>query len=131
VGYVVHWNEAAERITGFEADHIIGRPFSTLFTEEQVDSQQHDMLLRRAIENGRSEEETWKRRADGSHYYANTSVTALFDREQKVNGFAVVIRDLTTGTAADALQNEAQLRQGQRMEAVGRLASGIAHDFNN
>lgn len=131
VGYVVHWNEAAEGITGFKAETIIGCPFSTLFTEEQIDNQQHETLLRDAIETGRSEDEGWKRRADGSHYYACTSVTALFDREHKVNGFAMMIRDLTTSSSANATQNEAQLRQGQRMEAVGRLASGISHDFNN
>ena len=131
VGYVVHWNEAALRITGYSSDEIIGRPFAVLFTDEQAGQHEPEEMLRSAIQRGRSEHEGWRRRADGSQYYGQTLVTALFDREQRVNGFAVMLRDLTATDAEDALRNEEQLRQAQRMEAVGRLASGIAHDFNN
>ena len=131
VGYIVHWSEAAERITGFSTEDIIGRPFSVLFTDEQTANHEHDEMLRIAIQRGRSEHEGWKQRADGSQYYGQTLVTALFDREQRVNGFAVMLRDLTSADADGAARDEEQLRQAQRMEAVGRLASGIAHDFNN
>jgi two-component system, cell cycle sensor histidine kinase and response regulator CckA len=130
IGYISHWNPAAERLTGYPAESILGRALGTLFLHDQP-VQQEDALLRAAIETGSSDYEGWHRKADGSQFYGCTSVTALFDRDGKVHGFALVLRDLAPGANMDGLHNEEQMRQAQRMEAVGRLASGIAHDFNN
>ena len=131
VGYIVHWNDAATHVTGYISDQTIGKPFSMLFTDEASQAQNHESLLREAIEKGRSEQEGWLQRADASHYYASISAVGLKDRDRKVNGFVVMLRDLSPNTATEVLRNEEQMRQAQRMEAVGRLASGIAHDFNN
>jgi PAS domain S-box-containing protein len=130
-GNIAQWNEAAERITGYSADEIIGRPTNALAASEKEAAVEDQVLLRTAVEVGRAEHEGWKKREDGSEYYAATSLTPLFDRKRNLTGFGVMIRDLTSGGGFDTLQNEEQVRQAQRMEAVGRLASGIAHDFNN
>ena len=130
-GNIVQWNEAAQRITGYSADEIIGRLPSVLAISEKEALAEDQALMRTAVEVGRAEHEGWKKRQDGSEYYGATSITPLFDRDRKLTGFGILLRDLTSSSGFDTLLNEEQLRQAQRMEALGRLASGIAHDFNN
>ena len=133
VGYVVGWNAGAESLTGYRADEIIGSDLSAIYPGESLDSDEPSHALKTAITLGTYEEEGWKRRKDGSRFWCQTSINALYDRDRTIEGFAVVLRDLTRQRAGEeaARRTEDQLRQSQRMEAIGRLAGGIAHDFNN
>jgi PAS domain S-box-containing protein len=67
----------------------------------------------------------WKRR-DGTLLTVRLSGRAVFDWQGTLDGFEVIAEDVT-----DRRRLEGQLRQAQKMEAVGQLAGGIAHDFNN
>ncbi len=125
-GRVSSWNPGAERFKGYSADEIIGEHFSRFYTEEDRAAGIPDKALETARREGRFEAEGWRVRKDGSRFLASVIIDPIHNDDGELIGFAKVTRDLTEKRAI-----EEQLRQSQKMEAVGQLTGGIAHDFNN
>jgi PAS domain S-box-containing protein len=125
-GHVQTWNTGAERIKGYQSDEIVGRHLSAFYTAEDRAAGVPELALRTAREVGRFEAEAWRVRKDGSRFFANVVLDAIHDSEGQLLGFAKVTRDMTERRAL-----EEQLRQAQKMEAIGQLTGGVAHDFNN
>jgi PAS domain S-box-containing protein len=125
-GRVVTWNSGAKRIKGYSEKEIVGRHIRTFYSQEDAASGKPEEDLRIALAEGRMETEGWRVRKDGTRFWANVILTPLYDDAGKHLGFAKVTRDLTERRAM-----EDQLRQANKMEAIGRLAGGVAHDFNN
>lgn len=125
-GVITNWNPGAERIKGYPGQEIIGRNFSTFYTEEERDAGAPTRALEIAARTGKLEAEGWRVRKDGTQFWASTVIDAIRDDQGELVGFAKITRDLTEKRTI-----EEQLRQSQKMEAVGQLTGGIAHDFNN
>src|SRR6478752_7087258 len=94
-GNILDWNLGAERINGFSADEIIGRHFSTFYTEEDKAREHPARELEIAIRQGRFAEEGWRVRKDGSLIWASVTITAIRGDDGGVIGFLKVTRDLT------------------------------------
>jgi PAS domain S-box-containing protein len=94
-GRVVSWNEGAEKIKGYRAEEIIGQHFSCFYPAEEITNGKPAFELARATRNGRSEDEGWRVRKDGSRFYANVVVTALYDETGLLRGFGKITRDIT------------------------------------
>jgi PAS domain S-box-containing protein len=127
-GNVVEWNSQAESIFGWPREEAVGRSLSSLIVPP-IYRQRHRAGLARFLATGngtvigrRFEIEALRR--DGRKIEVELAITALRRRSGYVfNGF---IRDLTQQKTI-----EAQLRQSQKIEAIGNLTGGMAHDFNN
>jgi len=94
-GHIASWNLGAQRIKGYSADEIIGRHFSTFYLQDAIDAGHPEYELRVAIAEGRYEEEGWRKRKDGTTFWANVVITAVRSHDGTLLGFAKVTRDMT------------------------------------
>ena len=131
-GTITSWNAAAERLFGYSATEAVGQPITLIVPADGLAEER--TLFERVRAGGRIDQlETVRRRKDGSDVPVAISVAPILDGAGRVVGASKTVRDLTAQRQAERALNatEQQLRQSQKMEAVGRLAGGIAHDFNN
>jgi len=92
-GHVSGWNTGAERLLGYEAEEIIGQPLSQFFTPEDRQTGKPERELETARTTGRSSDENWLVRKDGSRFWASGLITALQDGS--LQGYVKVLRDLS------------------------------------
>jgi PAS domain S-box-containing protein len=101
-GRVATWNAGAVRIKGYTAEEIIGRHFSCFYLPDEAASGKCERELEIAIAMGKFEEEGWRVRKDGSHFWANVVIEPLRGHEGELVGFVKVTRDLTDYRKAEA-----------------------------
>jgi two-component system, cell cycle sensor histidine kinase and response regulator CckA len=124
-GAIEYVNPAFERISGWTRQEALGRNPRILKSGTQDDAfyrQMWEVLARGEAWTGR----LVNRRKDGGLFEEEASISPVRDAAGQIVNYVAVKRDIT-----HERRLEEQLLQGQRMEAVGRLAGGVAHDFNN
>lgn len=95
-GYIQSWNLGAEHIYGYTHQEIIGKHIAVFYGDNNSDREAAtDLVLKTAMEEGRYEEEGWKYNRRGKPFFANTIVTALYNADRSLKGFAKVTRDIT------------------------------------
>ncbi|MGE5538454.1 MAG: PAS domain S-box protein [Gemmatimonas sp.] len=123
VGNIVSWNAGAERIKGYRADEVIGRHFSTFYPPAAIAAgwPRHELAVAR--ERGRFEDEGWRVRKDGTMFWADVVITAIFDRSNVLRGFAKITRDLTEKRRLQ------QLEESERR--MTEFLALLAHELRN
>jgi len=109
-GYVTSWNAGAARIKGFQTEEIVGKHFSTFYTEEDREAGLPNQVLETARREGKFEGEGWRVRKDGSRFWASVVIDAIKDEEGEVIGFAKITRDMTDKRQAQQALLEAERR---------------------
>src|SRR5215211_936491 len=117
-GCVASWNAGAELLEGYNSDEIVGEHFSAFFTEEDTRLGKPEEHVEAAASEGRSVEENWLVRKDGSRFWADTILAALHDDEGKLRGFSVVTQDITEKKVAERNFAEAEDRLRTLVEHV-------------
>ncbi|MFC6742239.1 PAS domain S-box protein [Methylobacterium tardum] len=117
-GRITSWNTGAARITGFEEGDIVGRSGEIIFTPEDRVAGAPDHELDRAKADGRSLNERWHIRKDGTRFWGS-GVTMRLD--QPGGGYLKIFRDRTPEHEAEAALRQAQAALAAEVEALGQL----------
>ncbi len=124
-GNIEYANPAFETITGYSREEVIGQTPRLLNSGRQAPAFYKEMWAE--LTAGRTwTKEFVNRRKDGTEYHQRSTIFPIQDAEGRTQNFVGTGQDVSNERAL-----ERQLRQAQKMEAVGQLTGGIAHDFNN
>ncbi len=115
-GVIVSWNAGAQRNKGWTADEIIGQHFRVFYPQETADAGHPEHELAMALKHGHYEEEGWRVRKDGTRFWANVVITAVYDPSGEHVGYAKVTRDTS----------ERRRLEDEREDALDALASANA-----
>jgi PAS domain S-box-containing protein len=100
-GRVVTWNVGAERSKGYSAKEILGQNYTLFFLPEDIRAGVPEQELAAAARDGHYQIEAWRRRKDGSKFWALITLTAIRGSDGDLFGFAKVTRDMTERKAAE------------------------------
>jgi PAS domain S-box-containing protein len=94
-GIIKTWNAGAEIMKGYRAEEIIGQPFYRFYPLPDIEEGKPRRLLETAARAGRVADEGWRIRKDGSRFWAHAVITALYNGQGFVNGYAKITSDMT------------------------------------
>jgi PAS domain S-box-containing protein len=135
-GRIASWNTGAARIFGYSEEEVVGKNFSIFYPRGDMENDKPALELRVATETGKYEEETWRVRKDGTQFWASILLTAIYNHDKRLIGFAKVTRDLTERKRAEnALKaSEERLKKvnfdlNRSNQELERFTSVASHDM--
>ncbi len=125
-GNVTSWNAGATKLTGYSDDEIIGKNQELFHLPEDRAAGSPQAVLATAREQGGFSQECWRGRKDGSRFWADVTVTPVFDRDGNLEGYAKVVRDVTERRNQDeALRRSLREREVLLQEVHHRVKNNL------
>ncbi|MCU5774514.1 EAL domain-containing protein [Erwiniaceae bacterium BAC15a-03b] len=117
-GTVANWNAGAQRAKGYLSEEIVGKHFSLFYSVQERMAYIPEKNLQQAFRTGRFEDQGWRYRKDGSAFWANVVIDAIYDDAGKLIGYAKITRDCTEEQRARREQSEQEQKFRLLVEGV-------------
>jgi PAS domain S-box-containing protein len=127
-GIVISWNKGAERVKGYTEEEIIGQFYGILHPDEYQHSGVPEKELETALDKGVYEKEDWRKRKDGSLFWASVILTPIYSEDGEHIGFTKVTGDITKQRE---LQDKLAERQQSALENKNVELQRINLDLDN
>lgn len=128
-GKVQNWNSGACLIKGYTEQEIIGRSISIFYTDEENARGEPAHNLRMAHQEGRYECVGLRKRKDGSQFFADVVLTALYDEKGTLTGFIKITKDITAQIKIREDLGKALTRERELNEMKSRFLALASHEF--
>ena len=125
-GITVAWNTGAEKMLGYQAGEIVGKPITTIIPGDIAQQELEHCLTILNTEGVLTGYESMRLHKDGRRVPVELTAVAIRDRSQTIVNYASIMMDIT-----DRKKAEEERLKSHMLESIGILAAGIAHDFNN
>lgn len=122
-GIIRSWNTGAQVIKGYAPGEVIGRHYSLFFRQEDVQAGRPRQELRDALAQGRTEDEGWRVRKDGSTFWAHIIVTPIRGPDGTLLGFTKVTRDMSERSKLRELEHS--------LKRMNEFLAMLAHELRN
>ncbi len=128
-GNVTSWNKGAERIYGWRADEMLGKPFVVTSAPEESAAGESERQLAVAKRDGSFEGEARRTRKDGITFWSHLTISTLKDDLDGLRGYFVIDRDMTEQREHEAMLREAKERAERANLAKSRFLAAASHDL--
>ena len=128
-GLVTSWNEGAEYVKGYKAEEIIGKHFSCFYPPEDITRGKPEKELQTVLEQGHLEADGWRVRKDGQKFWANVVMTAVFDNNGCLQGFAKITRDMTERKRLEEILRNKNIELQNAAEAKDKFLANMSHEL--
>ncbi len=124
-GVIKSWNFGAERIFGYTAQQVIGKPITILIPPDRIGE---EAVILEKIRRGEHVDhyESVRRHKDGRSLNVSLTISPIVNSHGQIVGASKIARDITGRKLADAA-----LVKAEKLAAAGRLAATMAHEINN
>ncbi|HEV2350215.1 MAG TPA: response regulator [Terriglobia bacterium] len=119
-------NPEFTRLYGYSEEEVVGKVTPRVLKSGRRSAEEYANFWKTILENRGIKEEVSNKTKDGRLVDAENSVNSILDEQGDIKGYLAIQRDIT-----ERKRLLEQLRQSQKMDAIGQLAGGVAHDFNN
>ncbi|WP_210465510.1 sensor histidine kinase [Rufibacter roseolus] len=127
-GIITAWNKGAERLKGYTEEEIVGQYYGILHPDEYQHAGYPEKEMRKALENGSYENEDWRKKKDGTLFWATVTLTPIYDDEGQHIGFTKITGDLTK---QKELQDKLAERQQNALERKNDELQRTNNDLDN
>jgi PAS domain S-box-containing protein len=128
-GHILDWYEGAQKIKGYNREEVTGKSVSIFYTPEAIAQGEPEQNLQLAAQQGSFETEGWRVRKNGTKFWADVLITAIYDEEGNLHGFTKVTRDFTLHKRAEDTLKRALVKEKELNQMKSNFVSIASHEF--